>query len=217
MSSRQLTRSDPITQQRKIRFVFYAMLVTGIAACTKDSEAQAGANSDPYSSSSAAAPTSQRDAASPVNVRLSEWKIDLSQLTVPTGEVEFAVTNRGTMPHSFEVEGQGLEKDLEPIAVGATSTLRVTLPPGTYSLYCPIDNGAHKKMGMIGHIDVLGSVDLGRLVTAMKNGGYVMVLRHGATNPDQADTDPLHRDNIGAQRLLSAQGREVAVRVGERA
>jgi phosphohistidine phosphatase SixA/plastocyanin len=215
MSLRQLTRAGPIMQQRKIRFVLYAMFVTGIAACTKNSGAQAGANSDPYSSSSAAAPTTQRQGASSVNVLLSEWKLELSQLTVPTGEVEFTVTNRGTMQHAFEVEGQGLEKDIEPLNVGATSTLRLTLPPGTYSVYCPIDNGAHKKMGMIGHIDVLGSVDLGRLVTGMKNGGYVIVFRHGATNPNQADTDPLHRDNIGAQRLLSAQGREVAVRVGD--
>ncbi len=119
------------------------------------------------------------------------------------------------MPHAFEVEGQGLEKDLEPIKVGATSTLRLNLPPGSYELYCPIESGAHEKMGMVAHIEVLGSVDLGRLVTAMKQGGYVIVLRHGATNPNQADTDPLHRDNIGAQRLLSAQGREIAVRVGD--
>jgi phosphohistidine phosphatase SixA/plastocyanin len=215
MSLRPLTRSGPFTQQRRIGFVLCAMLLTGIAGCTKDSDAQTGANSDPYSSSPAAAPTAQREAASPVNVRLSEWKLELSRLTVPTGEVEFNVTNRGTMLHAFEVEGQGLEKDLEPIKVGATSTLRLTLPPGTYSLYCPIDSGAHKKMGMIAHIEVLGSVDLGRLVTALKQGGYVIVLRHGATNPNQADTDPFHTTNIASQRLLSAQGREVAVRVGD--
>lgn len=215
MSLRQLTRSGPITQQRKIRFVLYAMFVTGIAGCAKDSDAQAGANSDSYSSSSAAEPMTQREAAPSVNVRLTEWKLELSQLTVPTGEVEFTVTNRGTMPHAFEVEGQGLEREIEPLNVGATSTLRLNLPPGSYELYCPIESGTHEKMGMIAHIEVLGSVDLGTLVTAMKNGGYVIVLRHGATNPNQADTDPLHRDNIGAQRLLSAQGREVAVRVGD--
>lgn len=160
-------------------------------------------------------PPTRRDSASRVNVRLSEWKLELSQLTVHTGEVEFSVTNGGTMPHAFEIEGQGLEKDLEPIKVGATSKLRLTLPPGSYEVYCPIDSGAHKRMGMIAHIEVLGSVDLGRLVTAMKQGGYVIVLRHGATNPDQADTDPLHRDNIASQRLLSTQGRAVATRVGD--
>ena len=58
-------------------------------------------------------------------------------------------------------------------------------------------------------------VNLEKLVTDMKKGGYVIVLRHGATNADQADTDPLHLDNIGSQRLLSEKGRDVAKRVGD--
>jgi phosphohistidine phosphatase SixA len=58
-------------------------------------------------------------------------------------------------------------------------------------------------------------VNLEQLVTDMKKGGYVIVLRHGATNPDQADTDPFHLDNIGSQRLLSEKGRDVAKRVGD--
>src|SRR5580765_4215438 len=57
--------------------------------------------------------------------------------------------------------------------------------------------------------------NLEELVTDMKKGGYVIVLRHGATNADQADTDPFHLDNIGSQRLLSEQGRDVAKRVGD--
>ncbi|HMH25485.1 MAG TPA: histidine phosphatase family protein [Gemmatimonadaceae bacterium] len=59
------------------------------------------------------------------------------------------------------------------------------------------------------------TVSLEELVTDMKKGGYVIVFRHGATNADQADTDPLHLDNIGAQRLLSEKGRDVAKRVGD--
>ena len=121
MSLRQLTRSGPIKQHRRIGLLLCAVPLMGIAASTNDLDAQAAANSGTYSSSLAAKPATQREGAS----------------------------------------------------------------------------------------------DLDRLVTAMKQGGYVIVLRHGATNPDQADTDPLHRDNIAAQRLLSAQGREVAARVGD--
>ena len=57
--------------------------------------------------------------------------------------------------------------------------------------------------------------NLEELVTGMKKGGYVIVFRHGATNADQADTDPFHLDNIGAQRVLSDKGRDVAKRVGD--
>jgi len=57
--------------------------------------------------------------------------------------------------------------------------------------------------------------NLNRLVTDLKHGGYVIVLRHGATNQNQADTDPFHLENISAQRLLSEQGREAASAVGD--
>ena len=150
-----------------------------------------------------------------VNVRLSEWKLAPSRLTVPTGAITFTVTNAGTMLHAFEVEGQGIEKKLAPLAVGKTGTLRLTLPPGSYELYCPIGDGAHKKLGMIAHLEVLGDVDMNALVAGMKKGGYVVVLRHAPTNRDQADTHPLDFDDTAHQRLLSGKGRDLARQVGE--
>ncbi len=40
------------------------------------------------------------------------------------------------------------------------------------------------------------------LAQVLRAGGLVIVVRHGATFPDQADTDPLHPENIAAQRNL---------------
>jgi phosphohistidine phosphatase SixA len=57
--------------------------------------------------------------------------------------------------------------------------------------------------------------DMQALAGAMKQGGYIIVFRHGATNRNQADTDPLNFDNIAKQRLLSEQGKRVATQVGE--
>ena len=59
------------------------------------------------------------------------------------------------------------------------------------------------------------TIDMKALVAELQQGGYVIVFRHGATNRDQADTDPLHPDNIAQQRLLSEQGITVAKQVGE--
>lgn len=59
------------------------------------------------------------------------------------------------------------------------------------------------------------SIDINALVAAMKQGGYIIVLRHAATNRDQADTDPLNYDNVVKQRLLSESGREVAKQIGD--
>jgi len=59
------------------------------------------------------------------------------------------------------------------------------------------------------------TVDMKALADTLKQGGYVIVFRHGATNRDQADTDPLNHDNVSKQRLLSEGGRELARQVGE--
>ncbi|HMK78975.1 MAG TPA: histidine phosphatase family protein, partial [Xanthobacteraceae bacterium] len=53
------------------------------------------------------------------------------------------------------------------------------------------------------------------LATALRSGGLVILVRHGATFPDQADTDPLHPDNIVAQRNLNDKGKALAKTFGE--
>jgi broad specificity phosphatase PhoE len=52
------------------------------------------------------------------------------------------------------------------------------------------------------------------LAAALRAGSHVIVIRHGATNADQADTDPLNHDNIAQQRQLSAKGEEAAKALG---
>jgi phosphohistidine phosphatase SixA len=56
--------------------------------------------------------------------------------------------------------------------------------------------------------------DPAHLLPALQKGGYVLYVRHPMTNEDQADTDPLHLDNIQAQRQLSDEGREQAKALG---
>src|ERR1700693_1666725 len=53
------------------------------------------------------------------------------------------------------------------------------------------------------------------IAQALRAGGLVVVVRHGATFPDQADTDPLNFDNIGAQRNLNDKGKALAKAFGE--
>ena len=53
------------------------------------------------------------------------------------------------------------------------------------------------------------------LAQALRAGGLVIVVRHGATFPDQADTDPLNFDNVAAQRNLNDKGKELARQFGE--
>ncbi len=53
------------------------------------------------------------------------------------------------------------------------------------------------------------------LAAALRAGGHVIVVRHGATFNDQADTDPLNPDNIAKQRQLNPKGEEAAKAFGQ--
>ena len=105
-----------------------------------------------------------------VTATLSEWKIELSQRTVTAGSVAFTVTNNGTIPHAFEVEGQGIERETDVIQPGARATLRLSLKPGSYEVYCPVGGDSHKHLGMTTRLRVVSATsDSVGMVTGAPN------------------------------------------------
>src|SRR5262249_18061202 len=52
-------------------------------------------------------------------------------------------------------------------------------------------------------------------VPALRSGRYVMVVRHGATCADQADTVPIDFNDIAKQRNLNQKGKDLARAFGE--
>ena len=52
-------------------------------------------------------------------------------------------------------------------------------------------------------------------INALRAGGHVIVLRHGATFADQADSDPLSISNVAKQRQLNDNGRTLARSIGD--
>src|SRR5260370_1729015 len=68
-----------------------------------------------------------------------------------------------------------------------------------------------RGLAVAGHV----AADDTNIVKALRAGGFVIVVRHGATFPDQADTDPLNFDNIAAQRNLNDKGKALAKAFGD--
>src|SRR5207247_10330004 len=100
-----------------------------------------------------------------VSAKLSEWKVELSARTIAAGTVTFTVANVGSIPHAFEVEGQGIEQETTVIQPGSSATLTLTLEPGTYEVYCPVGKDSHQKLGMNTRLTVVGGTHSG-------SGGY---------------------------------------------
>ena len=70
-------------------------------------------------------------------------------------------------------------------------------------------------VGLIGQASAQAPPAAGGVLKLLRDGGYVIVFRHGATNADQADTEPLNLDIVSAQRQLSNTGRANAKAVGD--
>ncbi len=99
--------------------------------------------------SDAATPTADAAAAPEiVDVALSEFTIDMAT-EIPAGPVRFNISSVGNAPHAFVLEGQGIRKRLaNNVAPGDSAVLNAVLEPGTYTVFCPVGEGAHRAKGM---------------------------------------------------------------------
>ena len=70
-------------------------------------------------------------------------------------------------------------------------------------------------LSVLGFAVPRAAADNMEIAQALRAGGLVVVVRHGATFPDQADTDPLNFDNIAAQRNLNDKGKALAKAFGD--
>jgi len=120
-----------------------------------------------------------------VSAKLSEWKVELSEHTITAGTVTFTVANAGSIPHAFEVEGQGIEQETDAIQPGASATLTLTLKPGTYEVYCPVGEDSHKKLGMETDLKVVGA-DRVQAIRVTSGGPVIQILPGPFPFPDSA-------------------------------
>jgi hypothetical protein len=82
---------------------------------------------------------------------ISEWKIELSDDTIPAGEVTVAIENRGTKRHVIEVRSQYTGRwRSSPVPPGGVIMLSMPLSGSTYEVYDPEEDadGKHAEKGM---------------------------------------------------------------------
>ena len=79
-------------------------------------------------------------------VDLDEWVVRSSYRTLRAGTIDFNAANLGEDDHNLSIRGGGKQYGPLDLAPGGTDTLRVTLAPGTYTLYCSLLG--HEEQGM---------------------------------------------------------------------
>jgi uncharacterized cupredoxin-like copper-binding protein len=84
-----------------------------------------------------------------VEVRLGNYVIEPSVLTVPAGPVELRVTNTDTIVHDLVVASKGTR----PLQPGQSQTLPLgELSAGEFRMWC--DQPGHAAMGQVGRLVV---------------------------------------------------------------
>jgi uncharacterized cupredoxin-like copper-binding protein len=134
------------------RFLILALLAGAVAlsAC--------GSSSDSTSSTpSSSAPAPKASAGQTINLKPDAdggLYFEPRKLKAKSGAVTLAMDNPPSTgkQHGIAVEGNGVDKDGQIVSPGSTSTITVTLKPGTYEYYCPVPG--HKAAGMKGTLVV---------------------------------------------------------------
>lgn len=84
-----------------------------------------------------------------VTVNMVEYAFQLSQSSIPSGQITFVINNKGNEVHNFAILGN---KAGAQIAPGTSETWTVSLPPGTYNYQCDVP--FHAERGMVGQFTV---------------------------------------------------------------
>jgi plastocyanin len=153
------------------RLALAALLAAGsafVAACGGGEAEQASA---PQAAPSAQAETTSIDPREDgLEVALGEWALTAEAEAIRPGRTVFVITNRGTMPHGFEIEredddssGSGSGDDGDKVETrvlrpGESAEVELDLSEGVYKLECNVDG--HDDMGMEMLLDVRGDAPL---------------------------------------------------------
>jgi len=119
------------------------ILFTTLAACGAASQLPAGSQLPAVSRTSPA-----------TTLHLAEYRITPAQLTLDSGSYTFTAVNEGTISHALELTGNGVDGHTPDLAFepGHSENFTITLGPGTYQFFCPVD--AHRGLGMLGTLVV---------------------------------------------------------------
>ena len=76
----------------------------------------------------------------------------VSAAAAPAGALTIDSLNKSSTPHNISLQGPGVNKQGPVISGGKTSSISVSLKPGTYTFYCSVPG--HRQAGMVGKLVV---------------------------------------------------------------
>jgi plastocyanin len=160
------------------RLAFAALLAAGsafVAACGGGEADQASAPQAATSTQGETTSTDPGPRKDGFEVALGEWAITPEAEAIRPGRTTFVISNRGTMPHGFEIEREGDDSsgsgsgrddgklETRVLQPGESVEVELELSEGVYKLECNVDG--HDDMGMEMLLDVRRDAPLPKAAT----------------------------------------------------
>jgi uncharacterized cupredoxin-like copper-binding protein len=82
----------------------------------------------------------------------SKLAFNVKTIRAKKGSVTLTMANPSSLPHAIAIKGHGKNVKGKTVNKGGTSKVTVSLKPGTYTFYCPVDG--HAAAGMKGKLVV---------------------------------------------------------------
>ena len=154
-------KSQTITVKFSKKGIFpYKCTVFGHAAAGMKGKFAVGQSAPPPGTTSAPPPTTTTHppptttgpigtAQTTVTVTMIDYAFQLSQTTIPSGQVTFVISNHGNDVHNFDLNGVKAGAIIGP---GASETWTVSLAPGQYLYTCDVP--FHVDRGMTGNLTI---------------------------------------------------------------
>jgi uncharacterized cupredoxin-like copper-binding protein len=83
-----------------------------------------------------------------------DLKFTKSKLSTKARRITLVMKNPSSSgtEHGIAIDGHGLDKEGKIVAAGKTSKVTVSVKPGKYTYYCPVEG--HRQLGMKGKLTV---------------------------------------------------------------
>jgi plastocyanin len=137
---------------RIVKLVLLAAALTSIGVACGGGSSNESTTTPPAPATTSASPTESPTGGttSGSTLVLKDNVFEPADFTVAAGS-QITLKNEGAALHNFSVEGQNVDKDVQP---GETETEDVIagLQPGTYTMFCKY----HRALGMEGTLTITG-------------------------------------------------------------
>jgi plastocyanin len=139
-----------------------ALAAFAVAGCGSSSKSSSSSSTDTTAQKAAPPPSTSGGSGgggggASSNLQLAadssgQLKFDKTSLKAKAGNVTITMTNPSPVQHAIAISGAGANKAGSTVGMGGKSTVTVSLKPGTYTFFCPVDG--HEAAGMKGTLTV---------------------------------------------------------------